>query len=86
MTLTLIYRVLSYGVSSTRATRSNCLLKIRHHFRKQSVSKIETIKSCNNKKLSTKLIFLNEKKSERFGWLRIRILLQKGFQSSVGRK
>ena len=50
-------------------------------FQKLKLSKVAIIK-----KPSTKLIFLNEKKSERFGWLRIRILLHKGFQSSVGRK
>jgi hypothetical protein len=36
-------------------------LKIGHHFRKQSGSKIEVFKKDNNKKPSSKLILFNEK-------------------------
>ena len=50
-------------------------------FQKLKLSKVAIIKN-----LPLNWYFWMKKKSERFGWLRIRILLQKGFQSSVGRK
>ena len=46
---------------------SGKLSKIGHHFSNKATEKLMLSKNVNNKKCSPKLVFLNEKKRERFG-------------------